>query len=86
VATCDIAALRAHALRNSDWMRQQRALASQAFASGRISDAKAIVIKLQYAPLAPLTRQRFPRLKAIFPCVSSLDDASFDWFLCMAGT
>ena len=56
VTTCDIAALRAHAQRNSDWIQQQRALASQAFASGRISDAKAIVIKLQYAPLASLAR------------------------------
>jgi hypothetical protein len=47
LASCDVAALRAHAQRNGDSMKQQRALASQAFASGRIADAKAVVIKLQ---------------------------------------
>ncbi len=52
LATCDMAALRAHAQRNSGAIQQQRALASQAFSSGRVSDAKAIVIKLQCAPLA----------------------------------
>jgi hypothetical protein len=50
--TCGMAELRAHALRNSGMIQQQRALASQAFSSGRVSDAKAIVIKLQCAPCA----------------------------------
>jgi hypothetical protein len=47
LASCDVKELQAHARRIGDRIQQQRELASQAFASSRISDAKAAVIKLQ---------------------------------------
>ncbi len=45
--TCGTEALRAHVKRNGARLQHERGLASAAFASGRITDAKAIVIKMQ---------------------------------------
>jgi len=50
VETCDVAALRVHAQRNDTRLQRERALASSAFACGRIADAKASVVKLQCVP------------------------------------
>ena len=47
--TCDAAALHSHAQRNAARLQRERAVASAAFSSGRIADAKASVVKLQYA-------------------------------------
>ncbi len=53
IQTCDVAALRQHIKINGARLHHQRNDASAAFASGRISDAKAIVIKMQYVSSRP---------------------------------
>ncbi len=45
--SCDILALRAHVARNRARLQHEHALVSAAFSSGRVEDAKAIVIKMQ---------------------------------------
>jgi hypothetical protein len=45
--TCDIAALRVHSKRNFAKLQREQELASAAFSEGRISDAKAVVMRLQ---------------------------------------
>jgi hypothetical protein len=51
LVSCDVAGLRAHVQRNGAKLQQAHALVSAAFASGRIADAKATVIKMQSVPL-----------------------------------
>ncbi len=69
LATCDAAALRAHVVRNSARLQEAYALASAAFASGRIADAKATVIKMQFVSLLFL----FPIFRAFLPGCSPLN-------------
>ncbi len=45
--SCDILALRAHVTLNRARLQHEHALVSAAFSSGRVEDAKAIVIKMQ---------------------------------------
>jgi hypothetical protein len=51
--TCGAEALRAHLKRNGARLQHERGVAAAAFASGRITDAKAVVIKMQCEPPPP---------------------------------